>query len=86
MSNDVSQRRRAKEQRIYQLKLRHLNLGKVSRGKAAVLLVFVQITPPPPPQFGQLVQLFVNAENVDLHDLLSKILLKKGRILALWVM
>ena len=50
-----------------------VNLGKVSRKKAAVLLDFVQITshppPPPSPQFGQLVQLFLNAKNVDLSDI-----------------
>ena len=51
--------------------------------KAAVLLDFVQITSP---QFGQLVQLILNAKNVDLSDIqndsLSKILLNKGKILA----
>ena len=49
--------------------------------KVAVLLDFFQITSPPrSPQFGQLVQLFLNAKNVDLsyiqNDSLSKILLK----------
>ena len=45
-----------------------LMLGKGSRKKAAVLLDFVQIIPTPSPQFGQLVQLFLNAKNVDLRD------------------
>ena len=40
-----------------------------SRKKAAILLDFVQITSPPSPQFGQLVQLFLNAKNVDLRDI-----------------
>ena len=38
------------------------DLGKGSWKKAAVLLDFVQITYP---QFGQFVQLFLNAQNVD---------------------
>ena len=50
----------------------------MSQKKAAVLFDFVQITSPLP-KFGQLVQLFLNAKNVDLsdiqNDLLSKILL-----------
>ena len=42
-------------------------LGMVSRKKkVAVLLDFVQITSI---QFGQLVQLFLNAKNVDLSDI-----------------
>ena len=48
--------------------------------KTAVLLEFVQITSPPSPQYGKLVQLFLNTTNVDLSDIqnysLSKILLK----------
>ena len=48
--------------------------------KAAVLFDFVQITSPLP-KFGQLVQLFLNAKNVDLsniqNDSLSKVLLKQ---------
>ena len=48
-------------------------LEKVSRKKVAVLLYFVQITP-------QIVQIFLNAKNVDLSNIqnesLSKILLK----------
>ena len=51
-----------------------------ARKNAAVLLDFVQITSPPLTQFGQLVQFFLNAKNVDLshiqNDSLSKILLK----------
>ena len=47
--------------------------------KVAVLFYFVQITSPSP-QFGQLVQLFFNAKNVDLSDIqndaMSKILHK----------
>ena len=40
--------------------------------KVAVLLDFVQITSPPPsPQFGQLVPLFLNAKNVDFDGLKS---------------
>ena len=49
------------------------------RKKTAILLDFVQITSPTP-QFGQVVQLFLNAKNVDLSDIqndsLSEILLK----------
>ena len=53
---------------------------KVSRKKVAVLLDSVPITSPLSPQFGQLVQLFLNAKNIDLsyiqNDSSSKILLK----------
>ena len=41
--------------------------------KATVLLDFVQITSP---QFGQLVQLFLNAKNVDLGDIQNDTLSK----------
>ena len=59
-----------------------VNLGKVSRKKAAVLLDFVQITshtppPSPSPQFGQLEQLFLNAENVNLSDI-KKLIIKNS--------
>ena len=39
--------------------------------KAAILLDFVQIPPPPSPspQFGRLVQLFLNAKSVDLSGI-----------------
>ena len=51
---------------------------------------FCQNYPPPSPQYGQLVQLFLDAKNVDSSDIqndsLSKILLSKARILALLVM
>ena len=51
--------------------------GRIHEKKVAVLLDFVQITSP---QFGQLVQLFLNAKNIDLSDIqndsLTKILLK----------
>ena len=40
-------------------------LGKVSRGKTAILLGFVQITSTPPPK-GQLVQLFSEVKIQDL--------------------
>ena len=40
--------------------------GKFSRKKVTVLLDFVQITSPPSPQFGQLVQLFSDIEIQDL--------------------
>ena len=57
--------------------------------KAAVLFDFVQITSPLP-KFGQLVQLFLKAKNVDLSDIQNenypKLLLNKGRMFALWVM
>ena len=39
--------------------------GRIHEKKVAVLLDFVQITSP---QFGQLVQLFLNAKNVDLSQ------------------
>ena len=46
------------------------HLGTFSwRKKTAVFLDFVQITSP---QFGQLVQLFLNAKNVDLSDIQNK--------------
>ena len=56
----------------------HKALGKVSRNKFAVLLDFVQITPLPP--IWTILQLFLNAKNVDLSDIqndsLSEILPK----------
>ena len=55
-------------------------VGTFSQKKSAVLLDFVQITSPPSPQFGKLIQFFLNAKNTDLsniqNDSLSKILLK----------
>ena len=68
----------------YSIKLLVFSFRFVREGspkKVAVLLDFFQITSPSPsPQFGQLVQLFLNAKNVDLsyiqNDSLSKILLK----------
>ena len=55
--------------------------GRFHEKKGARLLDFVQITSLPcSPQFGQLVQIFLNAKNVDLSDIqndtLSKILLE----------
>ena len=46
-------------------------LGEGFPKKVAVILDFVQITstPSPSPQFGQLVQLFLNAKNADLSDI-----------------
>ena len=61
--------------------------GRFHAKKVAVLLDFVQIIPPP--KFGQLISLFLNAKNVDLSDFQNyypKFFLNKGRILALWVM
>ena len=51
--------------------------GKVhEKSCCSFLSKFVQITSPPPsPQFGQLVQLFLNAKNVDLSDIQSDSLL-----------
>ena len=57
-------------------------MGRFHEKKVAIPLDFVQITstPSPSPQFGQLVQLFLNAKDADLSDIqndsLSKILLK----------
>ena len=55
----------------------YIDLREGPAKKVAVLLDFVQITSP---QFGQLVQLLLNAKNIDLSDIqndsLSKILLK----------
>ena len=57
-------------------------LGTTSWKNVAVPLDFVQ-------NFGQLLQLFFNAKNVDLrdiqNDLTSKFFISKGRILSLWV-
>ena len=47
--------------------------GRIHEKKVAVLLDCVQITSP---QFGQLVQLFLNAKNVDLGDIQNDTLLK----------
>ena len=71
----------------------HIMLREGFTERVAVLLYFVQIAPPTPhppsPQFGPLVQLFLNTKNIDLSDIqndsLPKILLK-GRILAFWVL
>ena len=41
-------------------------LGTVSAEKTAILLDIVQITSPPSPQFGQLVQLFSDVKIQDL--------------------
>ena len=44
--------------------------GRLPEKKVAVLLDFVQITPPPAStKFGQLVQLFLNAKKVHLSDI-----------------
>ena len=57
------------------------SLGKVSWEKKLLLFWILSKLPPPPlPQFGELVQIFLNAKDVDFSDIqndsLSKILLK----------
>ena len=47
-------------------------LGTVSAEKTAILLDIVQITSPPSPQFGQLVQLFSDVKIQDLKVIRTK--------------
>ena len=58
--------------------------GMASRKKSCSSFGLCPNNLPPSPQFGQLVQLFLNAKNVDLgniqNDSLSKILLKERQI------
>ena len=61
----------------YTMTLYSFGLGKFHE-KFAILLDFVQIISPPlTPQFGQLVQLFLNAKNVNFSDLQNDSLSKK---------
>ena len=54
--------------------------GRFTKKKLLFFWILSKLPPPPFPQFGQLVQLFLNAKNVDLNDIqndsLSKICLK----------
>ena len=60
----------------------HYVLGKTPRRKLRFFWILSKLPPlsPPPPHFGQLVQLFLNAKNINLSDIqndtISKILLK----------